>query len=39
MKKLDMLKIMTNLRSTFYVDKKIQDVMIEFYRMKRNLMI
>ena len=39
LRKNDMLKIMTNLESTFYVDKQIQDIMIEFYRIKRNLII
>ena len=34
-----MMKIMTSLKSTFYVDKKIQDIMKEFYQIKRNLII
>ena len=37
--RLDMLKIMTNLNSIFYEDKKIQDIMNEFYLIKRNLII
>ena len=32
-----MLKIATNLKNIFYVDKEIQDTMIEFYLVKRNL--
>ena len=34
-----MSKIMTNLKSTFYVDKEMQDIMKKFYQIKRNLMI
>ena len=34
-----MLKIMINLKNMFYVDKEIQDIMIEFYQIKRNLEI
>ena len=30
MTRLDMLKILTNLKSIFYVDKEIPDIMIEF---------
>ena len=26
-------------KNTFYVDKEIQDIMIEFYQIKRNLII
>ena len=29
----------TNLKSTFYEDKEIQDIMKEFYQIKRNLII
>ena len=36
MKRLDMLKTTTNLKNTFYEDKKMQDIMIEFYQIKRN---
>ena len=31
------VKMTTNLRNTFYVDKEMQDIMIEFYLVKRNL--
>ena len=30
---------MTNLKSIFYVDKEIQDIMKEFYQIKRNQII
>ena len=32
-----MLRITTNLKGTFYEDKEKQDIMIEFYLLKRNL--
>ena len=32
-----MLKITTNLKSTFYLDKEIQNFMKEFYLIQRNL--
>ena len=28
---------MTKLKNIFYVDKEIQDIMIQFYLLKRNL--
>ena len=34
-----MLKIMINLKSTFYEDKEMQDTMMEFSLIKRNLII
>ena len=34
-----MLKIMINLKSIFSEDKEIQDIMIEFYLVKKNLII
>ena len=34
-----MLKIMTNLKNTFYEDKEMLDNMKEFYQKKRNLII
>ena len=34
-----MLKIMTNLKNTFYEDKEMLDNMKEFYQIKRNLII
>ena len=37
-KKLDTSKITTNLKSTFYVDKEIQDTMKKYYQIK-NLII
>ena len=37
--KLDMSKIMTNLKSMYYEDKGMQDIMKEFYLIKRNLII
>ena len=38
LKKIDMLKITTNLKSIIHEDKEMQDIMIEFYPNKRNLM-
>ena len=32
-----MLKITTNLKNIFYVDKEIQDIMKKYYQIKRNL--
>ena len=32
-----MLKIRTNLKNIFFVDKKVQDIKKEFYQIKRNL--
>ena len=37
MKKLDMSKTSTNLESTFYLEKEIQDIMKKFYLGIRNL--
>ena len=37
MKRLDTSEIMTNLKNIFYEDKEIQDIMKEFYLIKRNL--
>ena len=37
MKRQDTSKITTNPKSTFYVEKEIQDTMNEFYLIKRNL--
>ena len=34
-----MLKIFANLRTTFYEDKEIQDIMNEYYQIKRNLIV
>ena len=34
-----MLKITTNLKNTFYEDKEMQDIMKEYYQIKRNLII
>ena len=34
-----MLKIMTNLKNTFYEDKEMLDNTKEFYQMKKNLKI
>ena len=34
-----MLKIMANLKNTFYEDKEMLDNMKEFYQIKRNLII
>ena len=34
-----MLKIMTNLKKTFYEDKEMRDIMKEYYQIKRNLII
>ena len=31
-----MLKILTNLKDTFYEDKEMQDIMNEFYLIKKN---
>ena len=39
MKRLDMLKIMTILKNTFYEDNEIGDIKIEYYLIKRNLII
>ena len=39
MKKQGTSKTMTNLKNTFYVDKEIQDIMKEFYQIKKNLLI
>ena len=36
LKKHGMLKITTNLKNIFYEDKEIQDIMNEFYLIKRN---
>ena len=36
---LDTSKITTNLKNTFYEEKEIQDIMKEFYQIKRNLII
>ena len=33
------MNITTNLKIKFYVEKEIQDIMIEFYQIKRNLII
>ena len=32
-------KIMTNLKSTFYVDKEMQDITKKYYQIKRNLIL
>ena len=37
MKNLDMSKISTNLESTFYVEKEIQDVKKKYYLRIKNL--
>ena len=37
MKKRDTSKITTNVKSTFYQDKEIQDIMKKYYQIKRNL--
>ena len=39
LKRLDKLKILINLKNTFYLERKIQDTMIEFYLIKRNLIV
>ena len=39
MKRLDISKITTNLKNTFYVDIEIQDIMKKYYQTKRNLII
>ena len=39
MKRLDMLKIMTNPKNIFYEEKEIQDIIIKFYLIKGNLII
>ena len=33
------VNIMTNLKNIFYEDKEMQDIMKEFYQIKRNLII
>ena len=33
------VKKMTNLKNTFYEDKEIQDIMKNYYQIKRNLII
>ena len=33
-KRLDKLKIMTNLKNTFYMDKEMQDIMKKYYEIK-----
>ena len=33
------IKKTTNLKSTFYADKEMQDIIKEFYQIKRNLKI
>ena len=38
-KKLDKSKITTNLRSLYYEDKEMQDIMKKYYQIKRNLVI
>ena len=35
MKRQEILKITTNLKNKFYVDKEMQDIMNEFYQIKR----
>ena len=37
--KPDTSKITTNLKSLYYEDKEMQDIMNEFYQIKRNLII
>ena len=36
---IDILKITTNLKNTFYMDKEIQDIKKEFYLIKRSFII
>ena len=36
MKRLDMFKVMINVKSTFYEEKEMQDIMIEFYSSQGN---
>ena len=37
--KLDISKITTNLKNTFYEDKEMQDIMKKYYQIKTNLII
>ena len=37
LKRLDMLKLLPNLKNTIYVDKEIQDIMKEFYQIQEIL--
>ena len=37
LKRLDTSKIMTNLKSVYYEERKTQDIMIEYYQIKINL--
>ena len=39
MKKLDTLKTMTNLKSLYYEDKEMQDIIMEYYLIKSNFII
>ena len=39
MKRLDKFKITTNLRNIFYEDKEMQDIMVELYLKKSNLLV
>ena len=39
MKRLDKLKITINLKSLYYEDKEMQDIMKKYYQIKRNLII
>ena len=38
-KKLEMLKITTNLKSLYYVDIETQNIMKKYFQIKRNLII
>ena len=39
LKGLDILKTTTNLKSLYYEDKEMRDIMKEYYQIRRNLII